>query len=82
MRSNFYINKAEFYFELFMEKFKLEATNYYLGMENFFYQVKQKEIDIKISSIEDIEDGLYFNAMELVSNFPNQNEFNKGKIKL
>lgn len=77
MRSNFYLNKAEFYFQLFLEKFKLEANNYYLGMEYFYYQIKQKEIDIKLSSIEDIEDGLFHNAMELVNNFATQTDLGK-----
>jgi len=75
MRSNFYINKAEFYFQLFLEKFQIEAKNYYLGLENFYYTIKVKEIDSKISLIEDIEDDLYSNALNLVTNFPIQVEF-------
>ena len=80
MRSNFFINKAEYYFQLFVEKYQFEAKNYYLGMENFYYQIRQKEIDSKINLIEDIEDGLYLNALELVANFPNQSEFKQGNL--
>ena len=83
MRSNFFINLAEFYFQLFIEKFQLEAQSYYLGMENFFYQIKHKEIENRINSFEDIEDTLYRNAIKFANSIsPMQFSFTQGKYKI
>jgi len=82
MRSNFYINKAEYYFQLFLEIFKLEAMYYYIGMDTFTYQLKLKDLDLKLMNIEDIEDGLYLIALDLDINFPNQIEIQGGKLSL
>ena len=68
INSSFYSKKAKIYFQLFLEKFNIELTHHFFEMEQLYFKLKSNGINEKIANIEDIEDGLYMNAIFLSIN--------------